>query len=98
MWSTLLIIIVAKFGNQKTGTDLEHARRLVDHAPFATTPINTTPSLEVKVCGGCGKNNVAPDKNQYQDRSVLRIVSKSISTKFSLGLQMKSLQLHVEGL
>ena len=27
-------IIVARFGNQKTGTGLEHARKLFDHAPF----------------------------------------------------------------
>ena len=36
---------------------------------------------------------------QYQDRSVLSMVSKagsSISTKLSLGLQMESLQLHVQ--
>ena len=58
----IVIGIVAKFGNQKTGTGLEHSRKLVDHAPFSTTPIDATPSLEVKVCGGCGKNNVAPDK------------------------------------
>ena len=61
-WTTkthAMISIVAKFGNQKTGTGLEHSQKLVDHAPFATTPINATPSLEVKVCGGCGKNNVA---------------------------------------
>ena len=42
--------------NQKTGTGLEHSQKLVDHAPFGTTPISATPSLEVKVCGGCGKN------------------------------------------
>ena len=48
--------IVAKFGNQKTGTGSEHAQKLFDHVPFfETTPINATPSLEVKVCGGCGK-------------------------------------------
>ena len=65
----ILTYIVAKFGNQKTGTGLEHSQKLVDHAPFATTPINATPSLEVKVCGGCGKNNVAPDK--IEAKSVL---------------------------
>ena len=35
--------------------------------PFATTPINATPSLEVKVCGGCGKTawHRHLTKNQY---------------------------------
>ena len=55
------------------------------------------PHLRSKFVVGVAKNNAASDKI----RSVLRIVSKagsSIPTKFSLGLQMESLQLHVQGL
>ena len=68
-------VIVAKFGNQKAGTCLGRAQNFFDHTPFCNHNHLFLLEFEVKVRGGCGKNSVAHDENQSQDRFYVSVSS-----------------------